>query len=259
MKNSNLYQVIEGLNKFAPPEIAAFDFAGLLVDSDSKSIRKIGITLDATLTTISEAVTNKCDLLITHHGPDDKTFHEISGLDRKRIALALSANLPIFRMHLNLDFCTNGNSETLCKLLGFEKFKPTWTIYQGHKLETGAHFIDGYFLLEDLLERVKRLIPNSVRIVPSSKKMFKRLAITPGGGFEPCFLEQLPSPDVFISGELNHIAIVRAIDLNICLIEATHASTENEPLKLIAKRLEKFLGIQVVFIESRDNIKVVRL
>src|SRR6185503_4383169 len=100
-------------------------------------IKKIGITLDASLHTIQKALDNNCDLLITHHGPLDKDFDLNSVLDQKRIYLAQENNLPIFRMHLNLDFCKDGNAETLTRLLGFSKFAAASTIYHGISLKMG--------------------------------------------------------------------------------------------------------------------------
>lgn len=252
-----LSKVIQKLNAFADPKIAVFDWVGFLVPSDEKGVKKIGITLDASLHTIHEALDNNCDLLITHHGPLDKDFDPKSQLDKRRITLAKKHNLPIFRMHLNLDFCKNGTAETLTRLLGFSEFTTAPTVYHGIELKVGATIVDGKFTLNDILQRVKKLHPNSLRVVKSKKRRFKRIAIAPGEGFQPEFLEQLPSPDVFISGELNHIAIVRAQDLNICLVEATHASTENEPLKIIAKKLEKVLLVPILFIESKDNLQII--
>lgn len=255
-----LTKVLKQLDQFAPPSIALFDYAGLLVKTKNKNIEKIGLTLDATLKTIQDAIDSNCDLLITHHGPDEKAFNPNSKLDTKRIALAKKTNLPIYRMHLNLDFCIGGNSETLTKLLGFKKVKALPITYKGFTLTpTGIHIATGNFTLPNLISRVKKLHPTSLRVIPSSKKVFKKIAVAPGEGFKSEFFEQIDSLDAYISGELNHIAITRALDLNICLIEATHASTENEPLKVIATKLESLLALPVIFLESVDNIKVINL
>lgn len=255
-----LSSVINKLDTFAPPAIAEFDYTGFLVHSAEKKIAKIGITLDPTLMTIQEAIDEKCDLLITHHGPDEKTFNNKSALDRKRVALAKKYSLPIYRMHLNLDFCPKGNSEILAKLLGFSNVKGRPIAYKEFALNpVGIHVATGNFTLENILSRVKKLHPHSLRVIPSSKKRFKTVAIAPGQGFIPEFFEQIPKLDVYISGELNHISIVRAIDLDICLIEATHMATENEPLKVIANHLEKMLKLPVVYIESDDNMQVIPL
>jgi len=255
-----LSKVIQQLDTFAPPDIAEFDYAGFLVEIPEKEIKKIGITLDPTMITIQEAATNECDLLITHHGPNEKSFNEASRLDRKRIALAKKHNLPIYRMHLNLDFCPGGNSETLTKLLGFPDAVGRPIAYKEFTLApVGMHVVKGDFTLTNLISRVKKLHPHSLRVIPSSKKRFKTVAIAPGQGFIAEFFEQIPDLDVYISGEINHIAIVRALDLDICLIEATHAATENEPLKVIAKSLKELLSLPVIFIESNDRMQVISL
>lgn len=252
-----LSQVIQKLDFFANPKIGSFDYVGFLVRGSNKQVNRIGITLDASLKTIQKSIANQCNLLITHHGPNGANFDLKSALDKKRILLARENNLSIYRMHLNLDFCKNGNGETLCKLLGFSNFKSAPTIYKSNRLKTGAYIIEGKFSLENLISRIKKISPRSIRVSKSTKKIFTKIAVAPGGGFEPEFLEQLIGIDAFISGELNHISIIRAIDLDICLVEATHASTENEPLKIISKQLQKLLNLPVIFIESEDTLEVI--
>ena len=255
-----LSEAIKILDSFAPPLLTKFDYAGFLVGGEEKEVKRVGITLDPTLQTIQEAANKHCDLLITHHGPDEKTFNLASSLDQKRIQLAMDNYLPIYRMHLNLDFCAQGNSETLTKLLGFSHVAAQPIRYKEYSLSpVGMHIATGVFTLDDLIARVKKLNPNSLRVVPSSKKVFKTVAVAPGQGFIPEFLEQIPNVDAYISGEINHVAIVRAIDLDICLIEATHAATENEPLKIIAKQLTTLLSLPVIYLESEDRLQVIPL
>lgn len=254
-----LSKIIQKLDQFAPPEIAPFDYAGFLIPSSEKEIKKIGLTLDATLYTLQKAAAEQCDLLLTHHGPLQKSFSPTSVLDQRRIAFAKQHNLALYRMHLNLDFCSQGNAEILCQLLRFRAIHPAPTSLQGNNLAIGAFVAEGKFTLHSLIKRVKRLHPHSLRVVPSTKRVFHRVAVAPGAGFEPEFLEQIPNIDAFISGELQHITIVRAIDLDICLLEATHASSENEPLRQISGILQNLLHIPVFFIESEDRLQVIPL
>jgi dinuclear metal center YbgI/SA1388 family protein len=254
----NINTLVKKLEKFAPVDLAKKDHVGIIIDGGKVEIRKIGLTLDANLKNIKTAAKEKCDFLISHHGPDEAKFEEIEGLDAKRINLALSNNLTVYRWHLCLDSCKNGIEDQLCKILGFKKFKRVPVKYKGEKLPAAARIVEGNYTLKDLISKVKRLKPNSLRYIDSGKRIYKRIAITSGEGFVPSFLEQL-NPNAFISGQLEHITIIRALDLGITLIEATHASTEDVPLKLIAPVLAKLLNLPVIHIPTDDRIQVVHL
>lgn len=250
--------LIRHIENFAPPNLARSDHVGIIIDGGKKDIKRVGLTLDASLINITKAIESKCDFLITHHGPDEANFKDIRGLDAQRIKLALSHDLTIFRLHLCLDSCKDGIMDQLCKILGFKKFKRVPVEYKREIFSNGARIVRGAFTLNELISKVKNLKPNSIRVINKGEKRFRKVAVTCGEGFVPSFLEQL-KPDAFISGELEHISIIRAIDLGITLIEATHTCTEDKPLKLIAPLLAKKLNLPVIHIPTEDHIWPVNL
>lgn len=61
--------------------------------------------------------------------------------------------------------------------------------------------------------------------------------------------------DLYIAGEFEQEAVRAAEDMGITLLELTHHASEARPLEIIAKKLEKILGIEVKFIETPDSIR----
>jgi dinuclear metal center YbgI/SA1388 family protein len=250
--NTELKQIINILERFAPPRIASFDNQGIIVDFETpQKITKIALTLDPTLKAINQAIREKCQMIITHHGIREDGMKELSILDNKRIKLAKDNNIIIFRMHLNLDFCKNGIQKQFCKIIGLNNALPVTTTYEGHILKTGAFIFTSGITLDKIVKNIKELSPSSIRIFNPHNGIFKRVAITAGEGMPEDFIEQL-HPDLFISGEFNHFAMLRAQDLDITLIEITHFASENTSLKMIAKEFTRLLKIPIIHIDSMD-------
>lgn len=248
----NLDKIIKRLEKFAPPILTDVDNIGVIVRG-RKDIRKVGITLDFSMNAIKQAIKRNCDLLITHHGPEFKEDEENEYI-KKKLKLAKENNLSVFRMHLNLDFIRNGLIDSFCKLLCL-KANPTVTIYKNNKIRGGVYLAKDNLTLEDLIRRIKKLNPKSIRIAGVKKDIYNKIAVATGAGFIPEFLDQL-MPDVYISGELTQEAIRTAEDLGITLLEVTHY-LESKTLEVFSRRLKKMLPLEIEFIDLGDSLEVV--
>lgn len=247
-----LDRITAKMEKLAPPLLTDIDNIGLIVKG-KEEIKKIGVTLDFSMNAIKSAIERNCDLLIAHHGPEfgeDKENEYI----KKKLKLAKENRLSVFRMHLNLDFIKGGLIDNLCELLDLDG-KPVITIYRNNKIKGGVFVAKDSLKLEELISRVRKLNPKSIRIAGVKKNVYKKIAVATGAGFIPEFFDQL-MPDVYISGELTQEAIRTAEDLNITLIEITHY-LESKTLELFAERLRKILPLEIEFIDLGDSLEVV--
>lgn len=253
MQVYSLTNIIDRFEKFAPPSLAPFDYVGLLLGSRRKNINKIGLTLDFSLLAMKKAVEAKCDALITHHGPL-KFETPLRGNMLEKVKFAANNDLQVYRAHLNLDFCRGGIIETLCDLL---KIKTRGTIlsFGPHRIINGVRISSTPMKLENLLKRVKTLRPTTIRMAGPKRKKFNRITITSGQGFFETFMGQLAPLDLYIAGEFEQEAVRAAEDMGITLLELTHHASEARPLELIAPKLSKILGVEVVFIETPDTIR----
>jgi dinuclear metal center YbgI/SA1388 family protein len=248
-----LTEVISRIEKFAPPSLAEFDYAGLLLGDRNKRVRKVGLTLDFSLLAMKKAVDLGCDALITHHGP--KSFSlPVQGNMAKKINFAVKNDLPVYRAHLNLDFCPGGIIETLCVILDIPTKETTLDFYS-HKIRNGVRLSTKKMTLDRVLEGVKKLNPGTIRLAGPKRTVFNRIAITSGAGFFEEFMGQLKGIDLYIAGEFEQEAVKAAEDMGITLLELTHHASEARPLELMAPRLSHVLGVDVEFIEISDSIR----
>lgn len=253
---SSLTDIIKKFEQFAPPALAPFDYVGLVVGDRAKRVSKIGLTLDFSLLAMKQAIDLGCDALITHHGPL-KIDMPVHGNMAEKIKFCTEHNLPVYRAHLNFDFCRGGIIETLAQLLDLPT-KGTTLRFGPHIIKNGVRISKCQISLHELLRRVEKLRPTTIRMAGPKRTQFKRIAITSGQGFFETFFGQLPGVDLYIAGEFEQEAVRAAEDMGITLLELTHHASEVRPLEAIAPRLSKILGVDIVFIETPDSIRDVR-
>jgi dinuclear metal center YbgI/SA1388 family protein len=251
-----LKEIVQRLDDFAPPELAYFEKQnGLLSGSLDIDAKKIGITLDFTNNTLSKAIENKYDLLIIHNSGNYDSA--ASGLFKKNLEKARNNKIAVFQMHLNLDFCRNGIIDNLCKIMGFEG-TPARLSYNGSTITGGVYVSKTALSFNELIDRINRINPKTIIICGRKKDAYNSIAITSGSGCKSEFLEQLKI-DAFICGQIGHEAMRASEELGITLISATNYSTENEPLKIVAKKIQEIIPeTNIEFIEEQDSIEVVK-
>lgn len=252
-----LEKVIKVIENFASPELAKFDYVGLLVGDSHQPIKKIGLTLDCCTQAIEKAIEIGCDLLITHHGPTEIRY-PLYGNRLNQLVLAKNNNLSIYRAHLNLDFCEGGIIDTLCGLLRIPT-KKTHLMYEGNAIYGGVNIAKNYSItFTDLKKRIKQLGIEQIRIAGKYKQKFSRVAITSGQGFFGEFMDQL-KPEIYIAGEFEQEATKYGEDLGIMLVELGHHASESRVLEKLAPRFAQMLKLPVQFIEIPDTIQVIKI
>lgn len=118
---------IQIIHRLAPPDLACdWDNSGLQAGSPAAEIKKIGLALDATVTTVAEALDLGCDLLFAHHPLIFKPLKNISPatVEGAVLSRAISGGLAIFSAHTNWDAAAGGVAAALADLLGLEDRRP---------------------------------------------------------------------------------------------------------------------------------------
>ena len=252
-----LHQVVKLLEEFAQPDLARFDYVGLLQGDLNRQIRKVGLTLDYSLLAIGQAVNSSCDMLITHHGPTDIVY-PLMGNNLAKIQLAAEHSMAVYRCHLSLDFCRGGIIDTLAAMLKIDT-KKTLLKYRGNVIYGGVNIAeDSPLTFVELEHRIRELSINTFRIAGPYKKQFRRIAITSGQGFFGEFMDQL-KPEVYIAGEFEQEATKYAEDMGIMLIELGHHASEARILEKLTPKFSSLLGLPVQFIEIPDTIQVIAM
>lgn len=124
MKIKEIFQHIEN---WAPKGVAwEKDNPGLQVGAPEIKVRNILICLDLTREIVHEAITKKCNLIISHHPLLFRPIKKIQTSDdpaSQLIELLLKNKITLYSAHTNLDFTKNGVSFELAKKLKLKNIR----------------------------------------------------------------------------------------------------------------------------------------
>lgn len=231
-------KIIEGLEKFAPIELAEeWDNVGLMVGDIEAECSGVTLALDLTLDVIKQAKADGCNLIITHH---PFIFHPLKSVNFETAAGAairelIKGDIAVYSMHTNLDKAERGLNRTLAELLG------------GRNIElsgVGVIFDIEPMTLAAFAKLVAaKLDDKSVRIVGAADKVIKRIfAVSGSGGSE--YEEAKKYADVLLTGDLKHHNYIDAQNDNFSLCEYSHFSSEIIMQDILADELED-AGIKI--------------
>ena len=115
------------INKKYPFSLAEdWDNVGLQVGSPSDVVTRILVALEPTDSVITEALSQGCQLLITHHPLIFKPLKRITTTTATGAALtkAIRGNLSLIALHTNYDAAPDGLNSVLASTLGLTNIRP---------------------------------------------------------------------------------------------------------------------------------------
>jgi dinuclear metal center YbgI/SA1388 family protein len=100
-----------------------YDNSGLQIGSPENLIHTALITLDVTEEVIDEAISNKCNVIVSHHPVIFNGLKSLTGKSyTERVLLkAVRNDIAIYSAHTNLDVISNGVSWKMAEKLGLEE------------------------------------------------------------------------------------------------------------------------------------------
>ncbi len=219
---------------------------GLQVEGKDE-IKKISFSVDATSTTIQEAINQNCDMMICHHGIFWPSMNNITGVQKKRIQLLLKHDINLIGMHIPLDIHPEiGNNAGLIKILGAN------LISRAGKFSYLAEFKTP----KDIAE-IASILDNNIGSnckVFNFKNDIKKIAVCSGGGAGDLYSMLDKNIDLFITGELRYDIYDYAKEHKISLIQAGHYATETVGVTNLMNKIKEELDIETCFISSPIDI-----
>jgi dinuclear metal center YbgI/SA1388 family protein len=130
-----------------------YDNSGLQVGSPEMKISSAMISLDVTEEVIDEAISTKCDLLISHHPLIFKEIKRISNrtFTERILCKAIKNDIAIYSSHTNLDIFNNGVSKKMADKLNLKNLKVLSPLKQ-RLLKLVTYIPESY--LEQVMESV---------------------------------------------------------------------------------------------------------
>lgn len=127
MRHPKLSDIIGIINKKYPFALAEeWDNVGLQLGDPGQEIRKVMVALDPLPEVIDEAISQNCQLLITHHPLIFSPLRQITASDStgRSILKAAGNNLALLAMHTNYDIANDGLNDLLAARLGLQATRP---------------------------------------------------------------------------------------------------------------------------------------
>ena len=102
-----------------------YDNSGLIIGNVNEEINAALVALDCTEQIVDEAISQGCNLIITHHPIVFKGLKKITGRTYvERVVLkAIRHNIALYAIHTNLDHVKNGVNGVICERLGLKGTK----------------------------------------------------------------------------------------------------------------------------------------
>ena len=121
MQVSDITRHLESIAPLSLQE--SYDNSGLLVGSSNKEVQKILVALDTTEEVLEEAISKKCDLIISHHPVIFKGIKRISENTptERIISGAIKNDIALYAIHTNLDNVHSGVNQILAEKIGLIK------------------------------------------------------------------------------------------------------------------------------------------
>jgi len=250
-------EISKEIEKFAPEFLKEeYDNVGLMVGDEQKEVKKVLLSLDCTNEVIEEAISLKCDMIITHHPLLFKRPKNIikGDLVGEKVIALVKEDISLYACHTNLDSAKDGINETIVNMLGFSSNEIIERNMSGNYKDGGLGRIvrlEKEISICNLVELVKKnLNINNIRLVRGSDKV-KVLAIINGSGQDFFMKAKKLGADCIITGDTTYHFASDFKEMKISIIDAGHFSTEYLVfLKTLEFLKEKFKDVEFVASEK---------
>ena len=217
-------------------------------------IKKIITGVTACQALIDQAIEEKADAIIVHHGFFWKgETQQITGMKYNRIKALIKNDINLYAYHLPLDVHPElGNNAQLAKLLEITDRRP---LEPWDKRSVGrVGKFENAISAATLSERLEMVLDRKPLHIDGGKPEIKTVAWCTGGGQDYINIAAEQGIDAFISGEISERTVHIAREMGIHYFAAGHHATERFGVQALGKWIESEMGIEVKYIEINNPV-----
>ncbi|MCL4165121.1 UNVERIFIED_CONTAM: hypothetical protein GTU68_023170, partial [Idotea baltica] len=246
------------LEQLAPLDYAEdFDNVGLLIGDKNADVSGILVTLDTLEIVIEEAISKKCNLIVSFHPIIFNGLKKITGKNyvERTVLKAIKNDIAIYAAHTALDNCAKGVNAKICEVLG-------QVAYEIQTLEnTDKHIGMGMIgELEEAISEKSFLIQlkskMNAKVVRHSEligKHVKKIAVLGGSGAFAIGSAKRAGADMFITADVKYHQFYEA-EKQMVIADIGHFETEQFTKNLLVDYLtEKIPNFAIHLSESLTN------
>lgn len=228
----NKYLLTKRIENFAPTETAEpWDCVGFMVETTKTEVSKVMICLTPTDEVINQAISENCDMIVSHHPMFYVNFAK-GLLDKNN-----SPQIDIYSAHTNMDKANGGTTDTIINVLGLKNVQKQINHDFLRKVE-----LPNPINVEDFVKQLLKISPN-LRYV-NNKKVTKISKIFFCAGSGADFIQEAKSlgADCLVTADLKFHT---ALDSDIIVFDLGHFESEI----LIREVLKNIIGndVEIVF------------
>ena len=223
MTVKELYDHIEAV---APRALSApWDNDGIACSADlTAPVRRVLVALDVTEAVVDKAVTERFDVLLTHHPLLFKGVKELTptGTVPRKLLKLIRAGVTAISLHTRLDAAAGGVNDVLAEVLGLsdvEPFGPEGE--QMGRIGRLAKPASAQEYAQTVCEKLK--IP---ALLMAGDGAVSRVAVLGGEGGDFVAAAKAAGADLFLSGRIGYHRMLDGAEEGLVLCEAGHFATE---------------------------------
>lgn len=214
-------------------------------------VTRLAAAVDASLATVRQAIEQKADLLLVHHGLFWGTVLPWTGKRHELLRALLEGNLAVYSAHLPLDAHPHlGNNAQLCEALGWTRRRPFFP----EKGRDIGFQVRTRLSRADLEARLAKILGRSPLTIPAGPDMCRRIGVVSGGAGQNLVQAARAGLDTFITGEGPHWTYALAEEHGINVIYGGHYATETFGVKALARHLSRKYHLPWTFIDHPTGL-----
>ena len=237
------------MQEIAPTEYAeGFDNVGLLVGDKDQIVTGIAVALDVTDDVINFAISNECNMIITHHPLIFTPLKKVVADDAVGgIVLSCIKNgISVYSAHTNFDKADNGTDDALAKALDLiypERLDDE--SINGTSVGLGRIGKVEKITVKELVNKLNDKLQTKVVTTADDDKVISRIASVAGSGGDYIAQAISKNADIFVTGEMNYHCALDAKRLGMDVILCSHAASEQISLNSLKNTLQNRInGVQ---------------
>ncbi len=227
---------------------------GLQVEGKAE-ITRVAVAVDAAFAVAEDAIKQKAELLIVHHGLFWAGSIPVTGSHQRLLSLMLGAELNLVAIHLPLDaHATLGNNFGLAKFLELAEVKPA-APYNGRNIGCiGRNVRKQKF--SEICDTLALLPGASTPVfnLAFGPSIPERICVVSGAAVDTMYRFKDDGFDTLITGEPRQNAYHFAKENKLNIICAGHYATETIGVRALGAELEKRFKVESVFVDHPTGI-----
>ncbi|MGZ5559518.1 MAG: Nif3-like dinuclear metal center hexameric protein [Methylobacter sp.] len=226
---------------------------GLQIEG-TEQIECIAFAVSATRDSVNQAVENKADALVVHHGLF-WTFHgakPLAGAFAQRVFPLVKNDINLIAYHLPLDGHPDiGNAATLGQMIGCKQQQP-FGDYKGSATGVKGVFEQSLTAVA-LQQKLETVLKHTVILAtPDNNALIRSVGIITGGANSEWRLAEKEQLDAYITGEISEHDWHESQEAGIHMFAGGHNATEQFGIQALMEKTRQQFALECFFIDSEN-------